>query len=69
MKWISVKDRMPTKYTRVLCFYGKYYIDVMEYWYDDDITGKPQFFNVPSPPVDDVTHWMVLPEPPKDNEE
>lgn len=62
--WISTKDLMPPKDVRVLCFYYGEYMDVMEYWYDDEQTGKPNFFNPPAPPVDDVTHWMPLPEKP-----
>lgn len=64
MDWINVKDRMPERDKKVLCYCYDKYMDVMEYWYDED--GKPNFFNPPAPPVDCVTHWMPLPPPPKD---
>ncbi len=63
MEWISVKDRIPKKDTPVLCFDGTY-IDVMEYWYDEN--GKSHFFNPPFPPNEGITHWMPLPEAPKE---
>lgn len=66
MQWIKVEDKLPDKDVRVLCFYADSYIDVMEYWYDDDQNGNPVFFNPPAPPVDCVTHWMNLPNPPED---
>ena len=66
MEWIIVKNRMPPKDTPVLCYYFDQYMDVMEYWYDDETTGKPQFFCPPAPPVDGVTHWIPLPLPPKE---
>ena len=69
MNWISVKDSLPEKDTPILCFYCDQYIEVMEYWYDDEQTDKPTFFRPPAPPVDNVTHWMPLPSPPKDQEE
>lgn len=63
-EWISVKDRLPPKDIPVLCFYYDKYIDVMEYWHDTE-EGKPEFYNPPSFPVEDVTHWMPLPLPPE----
>lgn len=63
-EWIKVEDRLPPKDTPVLCYYCDTYIDVMEYWYDEQ--GKHIFFNPPSPPSDNVTHWMPLPEKPNE---
>jgi hypothetical protein len=63
MEWISVKDRLPESNDTHLIIAGvtKWY-DVCHYdldrgvWYDcidyDDVDG--------------VTHWMPLPEPPKE---
>jgi len=65
MDWISVKEMLPEKVTKVLVYYHDEYMDVMEYWYDND-DGKPEFYGPPSPPIDCVTHWMPLPKPPKD---
>lgn len=64
MEWISVKDRLPERYNDVLCvFYdeerNRKRIDIS--WVDstrcflyEDVHGK-------------VTHWMHLPELPKDD--
>ena len=58
--WISVKDRLPEQYSYVIAFTG---LEVMEAFYDGwrfGCTSK-------SHPIS-VTHWMPLPEPPKDGE-
>ena len=62
-EWISILDKVPEKDTQVLCFYGKGYVDVLEYWYDE--AGHKVFFNPPISNICDVTHWMRLPKPPK----
>jgi uncharacterized protein DUF551 len=62
-KWVKCSDRLPEKDTPVLCFHDGY-IDVMEYWYDED--GKPSFYYPPAPPCNSVTHWMPIPNAPKD---
>ncbi len=68
MKWTSVKEQMPPKDTLVLCYYYAKYIETMEYWFDDEITGKAQFCNCSGGGmIDDVTHWMPLPKPPEEN--
>jgi hypothetical protein len=59
--WISVKDRIPDTYKAVIT-YDKY-SGVKENWL---LKSKPcvswsQGFH--------VTHWMPLPEPPKDGDE
>lgn len=64
MEWINVKDLLPKKDIPVLVFYYDKYMDVMEYWYDDE-AGKPNFYGPPSPSLDCVTHWMPLPLPPR----
>jgi len=65
MEWISVKNKLPPKDTKILCYYYGEYMDVMEYWYDNE-NGKPEFCNPPMPPVNEVTHWMPLPTAPKE---
>lgn len=65
MDWISVKDRMPEEdatylvYGRngygVVCANYNYYNDG-EWLTCDDLTNITRF----------VTHWMLLPEPPKE---
>ena len=57
-EWISVKDRLPKPFESVLVFRdGKISIDYSEEngWFAYDFNGKR------------VTHWMPLPEPPKED--
>lgn len=61
MKWISVKDKLPEKQTRVLLFdNGGFGILTGRIgsagWYLEG--GLDEFAN--------ITHWMPLPEPPED---
>lgn len=60
MKWISVKDKLPNKKQEVICFDGKEVFSGVEYsekygftWIDLGYTPN------------DITHWMPLPDPPK----
>ena len=71
-EWISVKDKLPksNKYNRLIAFRddgdGDGFIDC-------DVTyfkGKFYKFNYQYEEnllINDVTHWMPLPEPPKEN--
>ena len=71
-KWISVKDSLPPMYHKVLitgkdCAGGSFGVikgshdgDKEGQWYRDDIG---QYVNSSG---DTVTHWMPLPEPPKE---
>ena len=58
-RWISVKERMPDRETKVLCFYR--YPDIttvcQNYYY-----GNGHWLSEGCM----VTHWMPLPEPPKE---
>jgi hypothetical protein len=69
--WISVSDRLPSDFDNVLiwsngmCVTGAYLVCVelgkplqwiVNDWDESETTIK----------LDDVTHWMPLPEPPKD---
>ena len=63
--WISVKDRLPEKNGRYLCRYEqKVYGEVCRCTdfgiYDSDIGESGGWF------VGKVTHWMPLPEKPKE---
>lgn len=62
-KWISVKDRLPEEGETVLCYYEsdlmgvctrlhEIWEDSYGYWESDDA----------------ITHWMPIPEPPKEVE-
>lgn len=57
MEWISVKDRLPEPWTEVLVWRGPEYPIV-----SSEVTSTGlwcHFFN--------ITHWMPLPEPPKED--
>jgi len=65
MEWISVKDRLPEDISLVLAF-GENYHDAVFFaysnkvdWFDPDIVHNSKIDK------GDVTHWMPLPEPPK----
>lgn len=67
-EWISVKDRLPPKHTAVICLikYAK-----PDKWYTYALMVKSedrwnQFWGE-EPLHEDyiVTHWQLLPEPPK----
>ena len=60
--WISVKDRLPEPFSIVLCFMAWGGYDVKQF-------EQNHFFNQGSyKRLEDgvVTHWMPLPEPPKE---
>lgn len=64
MEWISVHDRLPELEKEVLVYdsFGNMYIGLITdgwkglYWVDEECINIS----------DIVTHWMPLPEPPKD---
>ena len=62
-KWIPVTERLPEKRTWVLCWCVSDSQEVLRWenneWYHDP---KHVYFS------DFVTHWMPLPEPPKEDE-
>ena len=66
MKWRSIKDKLPEKYTDVLTLSafpnGNYAIGVGYY-----IERKSWEINWADDPggYEDITHWMPLPRPPK----
>lgn len=65
--WISVKDSLPEKNGRYLCRYEQeVYGEVCRCtdfgMFDSDIGEKGDWI------VGKVTHWMPLPEPPKEND-
>lgn len=68
--WISVEDRLPKVGETVLFTgknsYGNRFI-TQRGWFDGDFWRRNDGDKVyPSTPV---THWMPLPEPPKENED
>ena len=64
MDWISVKDKLPKKETAVLVWRGM--VDICGYmgnkiWLTDDENMYPVTAEERG-----ITHWMPLPEPPKE---
>lgn len=63
-KWISVKERLPEKGISVLCACRANILCVMKWagidWFENPTHVYMSGF---------VTHWMPLPEPPKEEEE
>lgn len=61
-KWIPVTERLPDRNSKVLvCDNREDYVSIWErfaddLWYGDDIIWA----------TEDITHWMPLPEPPKE---
>lgn len=60
-KWISVKDRLPEKRGRYLCYY-KYEPDSPDVICENTYLGAGLWQSEPSK----ITHWMPLPEEPKE---
>lgn len=57
--WISVKDKYPKQYHRVLAKYeGVYGPRVVSYWYD----GANHHFGGPVEGSQPATHWCAIPE-------
>lgn len=60
--WISVKDRMPGECAGLLIVYHAYLKEIGTSYYDDDMwCSSPWPIN-----SEGITHWMPLPEPPKE---
>lgn len=75
--WISVKERLPEKNGEYLAYYHngllEMRIGVVDYqWVDDKFAreacpkegGYPHWYDYADETI--VTHWMPLPEPPKE---
>lgn len=62
-QWISVKDRLPDDCVEVLAYDTD--CGVVIGWYDKEIGDFAADF---ISPLDAVTHWQPLPEPPKNGD-
>lgn len=64
MEWISVNDKLPNKTGWCVCLMKDFDVPMTHYWINE---GKN--FNMDDSgrweELDDVTHWMPLPQPPK----
>ena len=68
-EWISVTDRLPDHLEHVMLIWadGQYHKDGI--WYDNHAKGWMEDGPSPDgwgPCKRNVTHWMLLPEPPHD---
>lgn len=68
MEWISVKDRLPEKNSCILVTFEDQGICQAFYKYWDDLDWSFPSFDCDLFTWDKekITHWMPLPEPPKD---
>jgi hypothetical protein len=67
-KWISVEDRLPDKNDDVLCSRGNHIGALMDvYTYVGDYKWCDTYGYRISTEDEGITHWMPLPEPPKEN--
>lgn len=62
-RWIPVTERLPDAGKRVLCYCRANIYEVMKMWTDGDWVYDMNHVYMHS----FVTHWMPLPEPPKEN--
>lgn len=68
-RWIGVEDRLPECDEKCLCRYtfgkngGMYFCQVLDYYATDP---QPHFQHTLGDNWMRVTHWMPLPEPPKE---
>ena len=72
VKWISVKDRLPETYTRVLVRVNGYK-EILVGWYTETFknSNNEKFdcwsieYKLSERSMEPVTHWMPMPAPPK----
>jgi hypothetical protein len=64
-EWISVEDRLPEKFTNVLCLYPSknYESNIVVDYMESDRGYFAEQFRYGEP-----THWMPLPQPPTEKE-
>ena len=71
-EWISVKDRLPKPYTRVIVRVNGYK-DILVGWYTETFkdSNNEKFdcwcieYKLSERSMEPVTHWMPMPQPPK----
>lgn len=67
MEWISVKDRLPKKYEFVLTYSPEKALPIVSNIYGRQLGPFGNVVDGFSLDNDSVTHWMPLPEPPKED--
>ena len=71
MEWISVEERLPEKYETILLFRPEKGAEKDQIWCGwriRHIGGQPAYRTDTEDRLDGITHWMPLPEPPKETE-
>jgi len=63
MEWISVKEKLPEDNERVLIFENRYNNQYTALYYKE----RNWFIVKDYMPAEDVSHWMPLPKPPKED--
>lgn len=72
MKWISVEEQLPKRDQEVLAWNGSKMFVASRWWFDEKPENK--YFKATICTCCDqeydkkITHWMPLPEPPKDDQ-
>lgn len=63
-KWIPVSERLPNLHeTVIVCDVREQYVGAWMYYGNDDWLHDDKLFD-----TEEITHWMPLPEPPKEGE-
>lgn len=64
--WVSAKDKLPKNGAEVLVWTAWHErMDILKaVWYNGEWWRTPGMYHLPSKP----THWMPLPEPPKEEQ-
>ena len=60
-EWISVNDKLPPIYVNVLIY------DTIDNYISNSLLNKNKQWIGYESNIDDITHWMPLPNPPKEN--
>ena len=60
-EWISVKDRLPAIYLNVLIY------DTIDNYISNSLLNENNQWIGCKSNIDDITHWMPLPEAPKES--
>ena len=72
MDWIKIEDQLPEDGSRVITYFEHTGVEISMYknlkGTEDEMFGHNLFYNKSGWLTDDVTHWMPLPEPPKQKE-
>ena len=66
-EWISVKDRLPPRYKKILVVNGHGYVTISAFV--KELDGKWTWLSESGKynHINDITHWMPLPEAPKED--